>query len=146
MGWVNSTVFFNRAMKRLTSEPSLMRSTRTYIDDVLQRGRSFRGLLKELIRLLLRCERWNLRIHPKKTELFQTLVETVGFTVDQNGIKIAKEKIADILEYPEPTSKREVRRFLGKVEFVSKLLPGYGKVAAYLSDASGKKSANQWED
>ena len=38
MGWVNSTVFFNRAMKRLTSEPSPMGSTRTYINDVLQRG------------------------------------------------------------------------------------------------------------
>jgi predicted aspartyl protease len=135
-GWKNSTAWFCRAMRKLLSEPSVLLDTRNYIDDVIIRSPGWARHLREIIIFLLRCRKWNLRIRPGKCVLFRNAIQVLGYQIDDEGIKIAREMIHEIQNFPDPENKRQLKSFLGKTGFFQHLIPGYGKVAAVLSDAA----------
>ena len=51
----------------------------------------------------------------------------LGFIVSQKGIEIDPEKVKVILEMPEPRTEKQVRGFLGRLNyiarFISQLIP-----------------------
>ena len=56
----------------------------------------------------------------------------LGFIVSQKGIEIDPEKVKAILEIPEPHTEKQVRGFLGRLNyiarFISQLTPTYGPI------------------
>lgn len=75
-----------------------------------------------------------LKIHPS----------VVGLGV----LKPIPEKVGEILKVAKPTTKKEVRSFLGMVGYHRRFIPNFAAVAAPLSDLtkSGKRSQLQWEE
>ncbi|BHF70471.1 hypothetical protein SprV_0301352200 [Sparganum proliferum] len=50
-------------------------------------------------------------------------LEFLGHLIDSNGIRPLPSKVAAIRDFPPPTSKRQLQRFLGMVNFYRRFLP-----------------------
>lgn len=59
----------------------------------------------------------------KKTKLFQLQIHLLDRTINANGIFPNDVKIECILNWPVPTSAKEVQKFLGLVRYLAAFLP-----------------------
>ncbi|BHF68050.1 hypothetical protein SprV_0301108000 [Sparganum proliferum] len=94
-----------------------------YIDDVLVASRDVEEHLQHLTLLFDRFQQFGVTLHPAKCILGATSLEFLGHLIDSNGIRPLPSKVAAIRDFPAPTSKRQVQRFLGVVNFYRRFLP-----------------------
>jgi hypothetical protein len=112
-----------------------------YIDDILIMGSSFAEHLELVRKVLHTLNNYKLKIKPSKCEFFKAEVEFLGHIVSQNGIKKTPEYVDKVRNYPRPTTKGELREFLGFVNFQRKFLPNCSVIQRPLScHTSGKKN------
>ncbi|BHF62295.1 hypothetical protein SprV_0200527700 [Sparganum proliferum] len=94
-----------------------------YIDDVLVASRDVEEHLQHLTLLFDRFQQFGVTLHPAKCILGATSLEFLGHLIDSNGIRPLPSKVAAIRDFPAPTSKRQLQRFLGMVNFYRRFLP-----------------------
>ncbi|BHF62342.1 hypothetical protein SprV_0200532400 [Sparganum proliferum] len=94
-----------------------------YIDDVLVASRDVEEHLQHLTLLFDRFQQFSVTLHPAKCILGATSLEFLGHLIDSNGIRPLPSKVAAIRDFPAPTSKRQLQRFLGMVNFYRRFLP-----------------------
>jgi hypothetical protein len=71
-------------------------------------------------------------------------VSYVGHTFTSEGIKPDKEKVQAILLMPEPSTKQELQRFIGMIQYLAKFIPGLSEKSAPLRSLLKKNAAWQW--
>nr|VZI08545.1 unnamed protein product [Spirometra erinaceieuropaei] len=79
--------------------------------------------LHHLTLLFDRFQQFGVTLHPSKCVLGATSLEFLGHLIDLNGIRTLPSKVAAIRDFPPPTSKRQLQRFLGMVNFYRRFLP-----------------------
>ncbi|BHF62327.1 hypothetical protein SprV_0200530900 [Sparganum proliferum] len=94
-----------------------------YIDDVLVASRHVEEHLQHLTLLFDRFQQFGVTLHPAKCILGATSLEFLGHLIDSSGIRPLPSKVAAIRDFPAPTSKRQLQRFLGMVNFYRRFLP-----------------------
>ncbi|BHF62917.1 hypothetical protein SprV_0200590600 [Sparganum proliferum] len=94
-----------------------------YIDDVLVASRDVEEHLQHLTLLFDRFQQFGVTLHPAKCILGATSLEFLGHLIDSNGIRPLPSKVAAIRDFSPPTSKRQLQRFLGMVNFYRRFLP-----------------------
>ena len=82
------------------------------------------------------------RLH--KCEFFQQSVEYLGYTVSSTGIKASEDKIRAIVDWPQPTSVRDIRSFLGLANYYRRFVKDFSKIARPLTDLTQAKVKFQW--
>ena len=60
-----------------------------------------------------------MRLNPKKCTFGVTAGKLLSFMITQRVIKVDPTKIKTILEMQPPKSEKEVRSFLGKIQYIS---------------------------
>nr|VZI33787.1 unnamed protein product [Spirometra erinaceieuropaei] len=111
-----------------------------YIDDVLVASRDVEEHLHHLTLLFDRFQQFGVTLHPSKCVLGATSLEFLGHLIDSNGIRPLPPKVAAIRDFPPPTSKRTLQRFLGMVNFYRRFLPNCADTILPLTDLlSGPK-------
>nr|VZH96060.1 unnamed protein product [Spirometra erinaceieuropaei] len=111
-----------------------------YIDDVLVASRDVEEHLHHLTLLFDRFQQFGVTLHPSKCVLGATSLEFLGHLIDSNGIRPLPSKVAAIRDFPPPTSKRQLQRFLGMVNFYRRFLPNCADTILPLTDLlSGPK-------
>lgn len=73
-------------------------------------------------------------VNPKKCEFGACQMEFLGHLVGNSQVQPTAEKIQAILNSPIPAKKKEVRSFLGSINFYRKLIPNLSTKSAPLSD------------
>lgn len=69
---------------------------------------------------LQRCVEKNIKLNKEKLKLRRTSVTYMGHNITRNGLELNPERTRAITEMKTPTSKSEVKRLLGMVNFVQK--------------------------
>ena len=64
-----------------------------------------------------------LTINLKKCSFSKTEISFFGFKISSNGIKQMDDEIEAIMNFKEPTNVKEVRSFLGLLNFLSRFIP-----------------------
>ncbi|XP_070011440.1 uncharacterized protein [Nicotiana sylvestris] len=85
-----------------------------FMDDFSIVGDSFYEFLKNLNRVLVRCEETNLVLNWEKCHFMVEEGIVLRHKISKYGIKVDKAKIDVISRLPPPTSVKGVRSFLGK--------------------------------
>lgn len=116
-----------------------------YIDDILIMGNSFEEHLYLVKRVLAMLELHGIKIKPAKCEWFSTEVEFLGHVVSRNGIKKTPQYVKKIDEFPRPTNVRQLREFLGLVNFQRKFVPGCSELQKPLSSLTGGAKTKKLE-
>ncbi|RVW61507.1 Retrovirus-related Pol polyprotein from transposon 17.6 [Vitis vinifera] len=65
---------------------------------------------------------FRLRLNPKKCTFGVTSGKLLGYMVSERGIEVDPDKIRAILDMPAPRTEREVRGFLGRLQYISRFI------------------------
>ena len=70
-----------------------------------------------------KCRTWNLKLNRRKLKQAESTVAFMGHLPTPKGLKPDQTKVEAILEMPPPTDVKEVKRFLGMVNYLAKFMP-----------------------
>ena len=86
-----------------------------------------RGSRKEhetkIFEILKKLENAGYRASERKPECFLNKTKWLGHEIDEMGIKPNKEKVKAILELKHPENQKQLKSFLGAIQYLAKLLP-----------------------
>ena len=80
------------------------------------------GHYTALQKFFQRIREFRLRLNPQKCTFGVTAGKMLGFLITQRGIEVDPSKITAIFEMPPPRTEKEVRSFLGKVQFIRRFI------------------------
>ena len=105
-----------------------------WMDDVCLPGDDFDVKMKNLRKFFTRCREKALSLSPSKTKLFFTDVLFAGAMVGPSGIKPNLDKVAAVVNWPEPEDVQDLMAFLGLTNYFRRLIVDYARIAAPLTD------------
>ena len=73
-------------------------------------------------KLFGRLRKYHLKLNPTKCTFGVKSGKLLGFIVSQKGIEIDPEKVNAILEMPEPSTEKQVRGFLGRLNYIARFI------------------------
>ena len=107
-----------------------------YLDDILAFTKDLEQQLVELEGLFEMHRKAGIKLRPHKTKLFTTEAEYLGFKVSPNGVEMQDDYVARILEWPEPTTVKELNTFLGFTGYYRAFIKEY---ATLTRDMNGQR-------
>ena len=85
------------------------------------------------------------QIEQEKAKLRLNEVKYVGHVLSAEGVKADPEKVAAILDVPRPTCVKEVQKFTGFINYLSKFLPHLSEICEPLRRLTQKDAEWCWE-
>ena len=144
-GMKNSGATLVRGMRKLLQD---MDNVECYIDDLIVYTKDWATHLQVLDKFLEKLRQAGLVIRPTKCVFGSKSVEFLGHSIKENCISINEENLEKIRSAKRPTTKKEVRSFLGLAYYYRDHMPSFAAIAAPLSDLTkkGLKESVGWED
>lgn len=94
-----------------------------YIDDILVASQDHETHQKHLHSLFKRLSSFGIRINPQKCIIGVPSLEFLGHHVSSEGILPTASKVDAISKFPVPKTQRQLREFLGLINFYRRFLP-----------------------
>jgi hypothetical protein len=117
----------------------------TFLDDIMALGYStFDDHLAQITAVLTRLLAAGMQVNAGKCKWFHHSVTYLGFIITREGIKPQPEKIQGILNMRQPKTQREVRRFVGMINFYRDLYPKRAETLAPLTALCGQNKKFHW--
>lgn len=98
-------------------------------------------IVREVLKRLLSNE---LFVKAEKCEFHRKQVSFLGYVISHDHLEMDPGKVQAVAEWPTPTSRKEVQRFLGFAYFYRKFIRNFSSVAAPLSALTSPKVSFQW--
>ena len=105
-----------------------------YIDDILIASSSAEDHQTHLRLLFKRLNEFGVLINPSKCVWGQSAVKFLGYEISQHGVQPPSEKIEAIQNFPLPKTAKELRRFLGTINFYRRTIPNAATKQALLNE------------
>ena len=103
-----------------------------YIDDIVVKSDAFESHLADLRLAFERMKKYGLKMNPLKCAFGVSADKFLGFIIHEDGIEIDTKKIEAIQKVEAPTCKRDMQKFLGKVNYLRRFIANLsGKVDAF---------------
>ena len=116
------------------------------VDDILVWGRTEEEHDDRLKQVLDRARQHNLKLNLKKCKIKQEEVSYVGHVITRRGLKPDPEKTRAVEEMKPPTCVKELRTFLGFIQYLSKFLPNMAEVSAPLRVLTERDVEWHWDE
>jgi transposase InsO family protein len=142
-GLCNAPATFSRAMN-LILRGLAWEIVLAFLDDILVMGQDFTLHTVNLRSVFLRLREYELRLKPRKCELFQPKVDFLGRNVSENGVEMCDESVKTIMDWPAPTSVKEVERFCGLANYHRSFIKNFADIVASLYRLTGPKAVFEW--
>lgn len=144
-GLCNSPATFQRlidvVLSGLSNEQIL-----AYIDDIVLFSSTFEEHIHQLRKVLARLTAAGLTLKVSKCQFAMAEVDFLGYHLSTEGIRPQSEHLEVIRDFPEPTTKREVKRFLGMAGFYRQFVPNFSAIARPLTNLTGDHVPFQWSE
>ena len=108
------------------------RDVAAFMDNVLigiENEKKHNEIVEEVLR---RMEENNLYIKPEKYVWKVKEINFLELVIEVKGIKMQKEKVVGVLEWPRPKTVKEVQKFLGLANYCRKFVKDFAKLAKLL--------------
>src|SRR3954463_6984194 len=93
-----------------------------YVDDMIAKSSTEEEHIEYLLKLFQRLRKYQLRLNPNKCTFGVRSRKLLGFIVSQRGIEVDPDKVRAIQEMPAPKTKKQVRGFLGRLNYISRFI------------------------
>lgn len=110
-----------------------------YLDDVIVVSRDFGSHVTLLLRVLDKLKRANLTINIEKCKFFSSQLKYLGYVVDSAGLRTDPAKVEAILNYPTPTCRKDLKRFLGTATWYRRFVSNFSTIAGPLNALTSTK-------
>ena len=92
-------------------------------DDVVIHGKNVEEHDKYLGKFIERCKFKGIVLNPEKLELRKNRISFMGHCITEKGLIADPSKVEAVEKMPAPTNVKELRRFLGVINYLSKFIP-----------------------
>jgi len=120
-GLKNAGATYQRAMTTLFHD-MMHKEIEVYVDDMIAKSHSEEDHLVDLLKLFQRLRKFRLRLNPNKCTFGVRSGKLLGFIVSQKGIEVDPDKVRAIQEMPAPKTEKQVRGFLGRLNYISRFI------------------------
>ena len=93
-----------------------------------------------------RIRRFKLRLNPKKCTFWVTFGKFLGHIVSERGIKVDPEKIRAILDMPASRTERDIRGFLGRLQYINRFIVKLIDICEPIFRLLRKNQSKIWND
>jgi transposase InsO family protein len=140
-GTKNSSATFQRLMNHITRN---LAGCEVYIDDVVIYANDWETHVARLRAFLQAVHEVGLTVNLSKTDFAKASVTFLGHIVGQGKVMPRDAKVESIIQFPTPTNKKEVSRFLGMIGFYRKFCKDLATIAAPLNNLLRKRVPFTW--
>ncbi|GBM52765.1 Transposon Ty3-I Gag-Pol polyprotein [Araneus ventricosus] len=128
---VNAPYFFSRLSQVLENCESF---AVPYLDDIAIYSNNWEDHLKHVDEVLKRIGDANLTIKRSKCKFTQNHTKYLGHVVGSGVRTPAEAKIKAVLDFPTPTTKTQIRAFLGLAGYYAHYVKSFSVIAAPLTN------------
>jgi len=143
-GLTNSPATFQAMMNELLRDLINTGKVAVFIDDVIVGMETEEGHDELVVEVIKRLEENDLYVKPEKYKWKVKEVEFLGVVIGLEGIKMEKEKVKEVLEWPTPKCVKDVQKFLGLANYYRRFIEGFATVARPLHDLVKKDKKWEW--
>lgn len=122
-GLKTSPAIFQRILTNVIRKHKLSSFVMNYIDDIMVFSKTFNEHMNHLSKLLDAIAEEGFRLKLTKCKFAAQSVKFLGHIVKGNTITPLKDNLKSIAEFAAPQNKKQIRQFLGKVNFYNKYIP-----------------------
>lgn len=116
-GLKTSPAIFQRILSNILRKYKLTDFTVNYINDILIYSETFEDHINHLTQLLEAIKTEGFRLKFTKCTFASDSVKYLGHIIQNNSIKPVKDNLISIKNFPVPKTQKNVRQFLGKINF-----------------------------
>ena len=122
------------------------RDVEVYVDDMIVKSQDRADHLATLQRFFERIKQFRLRLNPKKCTFGVTSRKLLGHIVSERGIEVDPEKIRAILGMPASRTEREIRGFVGILQYISHFIARLIDICEPIFHLLRKSQHTVWDD
>lgn len=116
-GLKTSPAIFQRILSNILRKHGLMEFSVNYIDDILIYSPSFEEHVKHIEQVLDAIKKEGFRLKFKKCTFASASVKYLGHIIENNSVRPLKDNLTSITNFPTPKTQKNIRQFLGKINF-----------------------------
>ncbi len=145
-GLKTSPAIFQRILRNILKRNGLDDFSVNYIDDILVFSKTFDQHLGHLKKILDAIFEEGFRLSLPKCEFAKSKVKYLGHIIENNSIHPVYDNVLPVRDFPVPKNQKNVRQFLGKVNFYHSYIPNSAIVLAPLHNLLKKNVPFVWND
>lgn len=146
-GLANAPAAFQSAMNvEFADLPK--KNVANFMDDTMIMSETFNKNLEITRKILEKLRACAIMINPAKCEWFMSEVGFLGHKIGRMGLKKSDQFIEKVREFPRPKTVKDLKGFLGLIEFQRKFIKGCSSLTKPLSKWTGKpnKTEIMWDE
>ena len=145
-GLKTAPAIFQRILRNIIRRNNLDAFCANYIDDILIFSETFEDHLKHIEELLKTILKEGFRLKILKCNFAQNSVQYLGHIIEHNVTKPINDNVIPIKEFPIPKTKKNIRQFLGKVNFYRNYIPNVTQILEPFHNLLRKNVNFNWSD
>ena len=144
-GLKNAGATYQRAMVTLFHD-MMHKAIEVYVDDMIAKSRQGEDHIEVLKRLFDRLRKFKLRLNPAKCVFGANSGKLFGFMVSNKGIEIDPSKVKAICDLKPPSTVKEVRSLLGRLNYVARFISQLSETAKPFFKLFKKNAKVEWNE
>ena len=111
-----------------------------FLDVIILYSTTFEEHICHIEEVMIRLQNAQLIAKPVNTFICKKTVQYLGLMINKNEITTTEENIEKSKNYPIPKTVKEVRSYLGLINFYRKHIASFANYAVKISDLTKKKT------
>ncbi|KAK8705215.1 hypothetical protein V6N13_048821 [Hibiscus sabdariffa] len=144
-GLKNAGATYQRAMVTLFHD-MMHKEMEVYVDDMIVKSQTENEHINNLRKLFQRLRKYQLKLNPAKCTFAVMSGKLLGFVVSRKGIEIDPDKVKAIRDLPSPSTQKEVRGFLGRLNYISRFISQLTERCDPVFKLLRKNKPGKWDD
>lgn len=145
-GLKTAPAIFQRILSNILRKYKLTNFAVNYIDDILIFSKSFEEHINHLKQLLEAIQTEGFRLKFTKCTFASDSIKYLGHIIQNNSIKPVKDNLISIKNFPIPKTQKNVRQFLGKINFYHEYIPKSAIILDPLHNLLRKNQKFNWSE
>lgn len=145
-GLKTSPAIFQRILSNILRKYKLTDFAVNYIDDILIFSKSFSEHITHLTKILEAIMKEGFRLKLTKCTFAENSVKYLGHIIQNNTVRPVKDNLRSIRDFPVPKTQKNIRQFLGKINFYHEYIPKSAVILEPLHNLLRKGQGFIWSE
>ena len=140
----NADATYQRAIVTLFHD-MMHKEIEVYVDDMIAKSKQWKDHVEVLRKLFKRLRKYKLRLNPNKCVFGAKSSKLLGFVVNSKGIEIDPSKIKAIYDLKTPSTVKEVKSLLGRLNYITRFIYQLSETAKPFFKLLKKNAKVKWD-